>query len=154
MAMDYQISEKELAPQLALTHRVTTTMATVGERIGAGFGVLVEHGGKTGAQWAGPPFILNPEDCSDEFEMVICMPVAPGARGGEGVELEEIPGGLVAATTHVGPYREVGKAYTALQKWMTDNGRRPAGMTREVYLNDPGEVPEDELLTEVDWPIA
>ncbi|MBE0528495.1 MAG: GyrI-like domain-containing protein [Thermoleophilia bacterium] len=152
--MDYEISEMELAPQLALTHRVLVTMPTIAEKIGAGFGVLMEHAAKTGVQWAGPPFILYPEDCDDAFEIVICMPVVPGAAGGQGVELEEIPGGRVATTTHVGPYREVGKAYTAMQKWMTDNGCRPAGKAREIYLNDPGEVPESELLTEVDWPIA
>jgi AraC family transcriptional regulator len=152
--MSYEISEKELAPQLALTHRRKVTMPTIAEGVGAGFGVLMEHAAKTGAQWAGPPFILYPEDCGGEYEIVICMPVVPGATGGEGVELEEIPGGRVATTTHVGPYREVGNAYTALQKWMTDNGCRPAGMPREVYLNDPGEVPENELLTEVDWPVA
>ena len=152
--MDYEVSEKELAPQPALTHRVTVTMPTIAERIGAGFGVLMEHTAKTGAQWAGPPFILYPEDCGDAFEIVICMPVVPGAAGGEGVDLEEIPGGRVATTTHVGPYREVGNAYTAMQKWMTDNGCHPAGKAREIYLNDPGEVPESELLTEVDWPIA
>ena len=152
--MDYEISEKELAPQLALTHRRTVTMPTIAENVGAGFGALMERGGQTGAQWAGPPFILYPEDCSGEFEMVVCMPVAPGATGGEGVELEEIPGGLVATTVHAGSYREIGDAYTALQKWMTDNGRRPAGMVREVYLNDPGEVPASDLLTEVIWPVA
>lgn len=129
-------------------------MATIADDVGAGFGVLMEHAGKTGAHWAGPPFILYPKDCSDEFEIILCMPVVPGATGGNGVALEEIPGGPVATTTHVGPYREVGKAYTAMQKWMTDNGRRPAGMAREIYLNDPGEVPESELLTEVDWPVA
>lgn len=152
--MSYEIGEKELSPQLALTHRMRVTMPTIAERIGAGFGVLMEHATTTGAQWAGPPFILYPESCEDEYEIVICMPVVPGAAGGEGVELEEIPGGRVATTTHVGPYRAVGQAYTALQKWMTDNGCRPAGPPREIYLNDPAVVPESELLTEVDWPIA
>lgn len=152
--MDYQVSEKELAPQLALTHRLKVTMPTIADRIGDGFRVLVEHAGKTGAHWAGPPFIMYPESCDDEFEIVMCMPVVPGAAGGEKVDLEEIPGGAVATTMHVGPYREVGGAYTALQKWMTDNGRRPAGMPREVYLNDPDEVQESELATEVDWPVA
>jgi effector-binding domain-containing protein len=152
--MGYEVTEKELAPQLALTHRVRVTMPTIADGVGAGFGVLMKHAGKTGAQWAGPPFILYPEDCSDEFEVVVCMPVSPGATGGGDIELEEIPGGHVATTTHVGPYREIGGAYTALQKWMTDNGLRPVGMMREVYLNDPGEVPESELLTEVDWPVA
>ncbi|HEY5169316.1 MAG TPA: GyrI-like domain-containing protein [Thermoleophilia bacterium] len=152
--MDNQISEKELPSQLALTHRASVTMATIGDGIGAAFGVLMEHGGRTGAQWAGPPFVLYPEVCDGEFEVVVCMPAVPGAKGGDRVAVEEVPGGLVASTVHAGPYGDVGKAYTALQKWMTDNGRRPAGMVREVYLNDPGAVPAEELLTEIDWPIA
>lgn len=152
--MTYDIREKVLAPQLALTHRMRVTMPTIAERIGAGFGVLMGHAAKTGAQWAGPPFILYPEMCEDEYEIVLCMPVVPGATGGEGVGLEEIPGGRAATTMHVGPYREVGKAYAALQTWMTDSGCHPGGAPREVYLNDPGDVPEDELLTEIDWPIV
>ncbi len=152
--MTYEVSEKELAPQMALTHRMRVTMPTIGERIGAGFDVLTEHAAKTGAQWAGPPFILYPETCEDEYEIVICMPVAPGATGGEDVALEEISGGRVATTMHVGPYPGVGQAYTALKQWMTDNGRSPAGAPREVYLNEPGATPDAELLTEVDWPIA
>lgn len=151
--MEYEITEKQLAPQLALTHRTPVTMQTMGEGIGAAFGVLVEHAAKTGAQWAGPPFILYPEDCEGEFEISVCMPVTPGAEGGERVTLEEVPGGTAASTVHVGRYNEIGKAYVALQKWMTDNDRRPAGMIREIYLNDPEAVPPEELLTEVDWPV-
>jgi effector-binding domain-containing protein len=152
--VDNQISEKQLPAQLALTHRASVTMATIGDGMGTAFGVLMEHGGRTGAQWAGPPFVLYPEVCDGEFEVAVCMPVVPGAQGSDRVAVEEVPGGLGASTVHAGPYGDVGQAYTALQKWMTDNGRRPAGMVREVYLNDPGTVPAEELLTEIDWPIA
>ena len=83
------------------------------------------------------------------------MPVVPGAAGGERTTVEEVPARcLCASTVHKGPYAEVGKAYVALQKWMTDNGRSPAGMVREVYLNDPASVPPEDLLTEIDWPVA
>ena len=136
--MDYDITEKELAPQLALTHRTPVTMETMGDRIGAAFGALVEHAAKTGATWAGPPFILYPEDCEGEFEIAVCMPVVPGAGGGDEVTLEEVPGGTVASTVHVGPYNQVGQAYVALQKWMTDNGRRPAGNDARDLPQRPG----------------
>jgi effector-binding domain-containing protein len=116
--------------------------------------VLVQHAGATGAQWAGPPFVLYPETCEGEFEIAVCMPVVPGAESGDGATVEEVPGGLCASTLHVGPYSEIGQAYVALQKWMTDNGRRPAGLVREVYLNDPDAVPAAELQTEIDWPVA
>ena len=152
--MDYMISEKELPAQIALVHRAPVTMVTIGNGIGAALAVLMEHGGATGAQWAGPPFVLYPETCDGEFEIAVCMPVAPGAEGGDRVALEEVPGGLAASTLHVGPYGEVGRAYAALQKWMTDNGRRPAGRVRETYLNNPATVPVEELLTQIDWPIA
>lgn len=152
--MEYAIGERELAPVLALVHRTPVTMATVGDGIGGAFRVLVEHAGATGAQWAGPPFVLYPEACEGEFEVAVCMPVVPGAESGEHAVVEEVPGGLCASTLHVGPYAEIGRAYTAVQKWMTDNGRRPAGMVREVYLNDPEAVPPEQLQTEIDWPIA
>ena len=81
------------------------------------------------------------------------MPVVSGAEPATGWPSRRCrrPRGVHRARR---PYGEVGNAYTALQKWMTDNGRRPAGMVREIYLNDPGTVPAEELLTEIDWPIA
>jgi len=150
----YEVTDKELAPQLALTYRTRATMPTIAERIGARFGALMEHAAQTGAQWAGPPFVMYPETCDDDYPVIVCMPVAPGAVGGETVTLEEVAGGRVASTTHVGSYKGIGAAYTALQKWMTDNGCAPGGAPREIYLNDPATVPEDELITEVDWPVS
>lgn len=152
--MEYEIRERELEPVLALVHRTPVTMQTVGDGVGGAFGVLMEHAATHGVNWAGPPFVLYPSACEGEFEIAVCMPVVPGAAGGEHVTVEEIPGGLCASTVHKGPYAEVGKAYVALQKWMTDNGRSPAGMVREVYLNDPASVPPEDLLTEIDWPVA
>lgn len=37
--------------------------------------------------------------------------------------------------------------------WIAGHGHPPAGPPRERYLNDPDEVPPDELLTEVQWPV-
>jgi effector-binding domain-containing protein len=152
--MEYEIRERDLEPVLALVHRAPVKMETIADGIGGAFGVLMAHGATQDVTWAGPPFVLYPSACEGEFEIAVCMPVVPGAEGGESTTVEEVPGGLCASTVHKGPYGEVGKAYVALQKWMTDNGRRPAGMVREVYLNDPQTVPPEELLTEIDWPVA
>ena len=121
--MEYVIGERELAPVLALVHRAPVTMETIGDGIGGAFRVLVEHAGKTGAQWAGPPFVLYPETCEGEFEMAVCMPVVAGAQGGERASLEEVPGGLCVSTMHVGPYSEIGKAYVVHPE--VDDRQRP-----------------------------
>ena len=151
---DYEISEKDLAPQLSLTRRETVTMKTIGNGLDAGFGKLKEHTAATGAETVGPPFVSSPDFGKDEFDLIICMPVAFGAVAGEGVAVEDIPGAHVVFTTHVGPYADVPEAYKALFKWIEENGRKPAGAAREVYLNDPKDVPESELLVEIAIPLA
>ena len=152
--MDHEIGEREIGPVLALTHRALVTMETIADGIGDAFRVLVEHAATHGVRWAGPPFVLYPEECEGEFEIAVCMPVAEGAVGGEAAAVEDIAGGLCVSTVHAGPYTGIGEAYAALQRWMDAHGRRPAGPVREVYLNDPDAVPPEELLTEIDWPVV
>ena len=152
--MDYDVTVKELPARLALTVRRRVSMATIAVAMGEAFGAIMAHAGAGGAQFAGPPFALYPGGMADEYDMVVCMPVAPGATAGPGVDLEEVPGGTVASTMHKGPYASVGEAYGALQAWMAANGKQPGAPVREVYLNDPGSVPESELLTEIDWPVS
>jgi effector-binding domain-containing protein len=65
----------------------------------------------------------------------------------------ELAGGPAAVTVHRGPYAEIGPAYHTVSGWIADHGHELAGGPREVYLNVPGEVPEADLLTEVQWPI-
>jgi effector-binding domain-containing protein len=43
--------------------------------------------------------------------------------------------------------------YEKLFAWIEESGKRLVGPTREVYLNDPREVPPEELLTEVYTPM-
>jgi effector-binding domain-containing protein len=43
------------------------------------------------------------------------------------------PSGLVATTTHYGPYGRLGEAHKAIQRWCGDNGYTPAGPQWEIY---------------------
>ena len=149
-----EVTIKEIPDQLALTVAKRVSMATVGDGIGEAFAAIMAHAGASGAQFVGPPFCLYPDEMGDEFGMVVCLPVAPGASAGEGVALETVPGGTCATLLHRGPYSAIGDSYGALQAWIAANGRQPAGPPREVYLNDPQTVPAAELLTEIDWPVA
>jgi effector-binding domain-containing protein len=151
--MAYEVELKDLPAQLALTVRKRVTLATIAQAMGEAFGAIMAHVEAGGAQHAGPPFALYPGEMADEFDAVICIPVAPGATAGPGVDLEEVPGGTVAWTIHRGPYAAVGEAYGALLAWMAANGKQPGAPAREVYLNEPGSVPAGDLLTEVDWPV-
>jgi effector-binding domain-containing protein len=43
------------------------------------------------------------------------------------------PSGDMATTAHYGEYADMAAAYQAIEQWCTDNGRRPAGVSWEVY---------------------
>ncbi len=152
--MAYDVQVKELPAQLALTFHTRSSMATIGEALGEAFTAIMACAEATGAQYAGPPFALYPSEVTAEFDVVVCVPVAAAATDTPGVALEEVPSVTVVSTVHKGSYARLGDAYGALQAWMVVNGKKPGGPCREVYLNDVGTVPEDELLTEIDWPFA
>ncbi|MCE7012108.1 GyrI-like domain-containing protein [Kibdelosporangium philippinense] len=54
-----------------------------------------------------------------------------------GGDVERLPAGLVAMTTHVGPYEDVTLAYQGLFAWIYERGHRPSGLAREAYLAGP-----------------
>jgi effector-binding domain-containing protein len=71
--------------------------------------------------------------------------VAPRGR----VQMGELPGGEVAATVHIGSYATLPAATTALREWIAANKRETVAGPVEVYLDDPQQVSEAEMRTEV-----
>jgi effector-binding domain-containing protein len=66
-------------------------------------------------------------------------------RAGE-VYATETPGGEAAVAVHRGPYSRLNDAYVAVEKWMTETGRKSAGHSWEIY-GDPTPDPADTETT-------
>ncbi len=54
---------------------------------------------------------------------------------------------------HKGPYEECSPTYEKLFSWIAEKGKRIVGPIREVYFNDPREVPPEKILTEIYAPL-
>ncbi len=82
------------------------------------------------------------------------MPVA-GAAAGEGeILLGSLVGGEIVSTIHKGPYDSLNEGHAAIQQWMIENNLESGGAPWEVYITDPGEVPDPaEWLTEIIHPL-
>jgi effector-binding domain-containing protein len=147
------VEVKQVPAQLALVVHTRVSLQTIKEGMGAAFDMLLRHARETGAQFVGPPFVLYPETPSGEFPIAVCMPAAPGAVAGDEVVLEELPAVEAATLLYQGPYDGMAPSWRHLMEWVGASGRRPAGPVREIYLSDPDEVSEEDLLTELVVPL-
>jgi DNA-binding transcriptional MerR regulator/effector-binding domain-containing protein len=57
----------------------------------------------------------------------------------------------MACLIHKGSYATLCETYQAFWRWIEANGYRIVDPCREVYLNDPDTVPEEEWLTEIQY---
>jgi effector-binding domain-containing protein len=155
--MPYQVTVKKVEPQQVAALRLHTNISAVAADVQRGFGTLIEAITGAGAAPSGIPFIVF-HDVIDEQtagDIEICIPVPPGTAFPDGpARATEIPGGPVASTIHRGPYAEISPAYHYLTGWIAEQSHQHAGPPREIYLNDPQSVTQDELLTEVQFPIS
>jgi AraC family transcriptional regulator len=70
------------------------------------------------------------------------------------VEIRSLPGGTYAVTRHTGPYAGLPAAWIGFSAELARRGMKPSRRLRfEIYLNDPEEVPEEDLLTELHMPV-
>jgi len=156
--MERQIELQERPAQIVLGKHYRTSITKIAEDIGAGYGAIFAYLGELGEPPAGMPFVLYPGDMQEfnleDFEMEVCVPVSRMLESRGDIKAVEIPGGLAAVTLHKGPYDGVEPAYNDLETWVKENGYKYAGPARETYMNDPGQVPESELLTEISIPVA
>jgi effector-binding domain-containing protein len=158
-----RIENLEAQPTVAV--RIQQPMAELD--LGAAFDrympLIGEQLGELGATAVGAPFGRYHRFGPDVVDVEIGFPVdrAPASlpalascAAGE-IGASELPAGLVARTTHLGPYDNLSKAYDALHDWIhaqpgVDDGDGPW----ESYVDNPMEVSDPGALrTEIVWPL-
>jgi AraC family transcriptional regulator len=85
----------------------------------------------------------------------VCLEADAGFAGEGEVGVQEIAGGDYAVTIHRGPYHRVMETIAHLcGEWAPHSGRElRSAPTFAVFLNDPGQTPAEELLTEIYLPL-
>ncbi len=100
-------------------------------------------------------YFNSPEEVpEDELEYEIGFSFEGDLKIQEGkLGFKMIPEHTVLASIHKGPYTEVGPVIHAIAEYASKNGYDIVGPVTEVYLNDPSQVSQEELLTEVRFPV-
>jgi AraC family transcriptional regulator len=126
--------------------------------IAEAFGRLFQGLGSPGLSTASRLLTVFHDDPASEpsrqrAEAAVELPSGRSNPSG-GVEIRNLPGGTYAVMCHTGPYSGLPAAWIAFSAELSGRGLRPLrGLRFEIYLNDPEEVPEEDLLTELHLPV-
>lgn len=125
--------------------------AAIGQGLGKAFGYVQQ----SGLVPAGPPVARYPEVSADAFTIECGVTLSAPAAGSGDVQSGALQGGPALVALHAGAYDDLPQVYAAMERWIAEHGTRPSGAPWELYLNDPGALPNPaDWRTEVYWPLA
>lgn len=155
--MSYTMTKKtlEATPILYVSRRVRHDKDEIAKALGECFQAVFGFAMQKGFALAGRPLCRVREFSPGGMTLEAAMSVASPCEGDGEIRAGTLPAGPVVSTVHFGPYDQLSQAHAAIEEWLEKNGVSPAGDPWEVYLTDPGEVPDpSEWQTEVIRPIA
>lgn len=150
---------------------VTAAMATA-------YGRLEDYMAERNMARAGPPLAIAREWSNQRYVFDAALPYSGGGAaapseavetGDPGPGAVESPGGnfrladevhagvthggRAARIVHVGPYESLADSWNRLEAYIAARGLKSAGDPWEAFLSDPADTPEDELVTNIYWPV-
>jgi len=83
----------------------------------------------------------------------VALPISGNITVGPEYKVKTVDECKVVSYIYKGPYPDVGPAWKVVFEYIDRKGLKVAGNCRELYLNDPKETPETDLLTEIQVPV-
>jgi effector-binding domain-containing protein len=118
--------------------------------------VSSEENQKNGLRVTGPPMTLyhDHEYREKDATMEVVLPITGRiVLSDPEMEVRTLPGGKVLSLIHKGSYSGLHEAWSRIGAYAEEREFVLTGTHREVYLNDPDTVSEEELLTELQIPV-
>ncbi len=126
-------------------------------------GEIFEFAMRNRVDIAGMPMFLLHETSREEAQeadrtgiadVEVVVPVGTVVRAGGDIRAYSLPGGRMARILHRGPYEESERSYQKVIEWIVKKGLQVKGPIREIYYNNPQDVPPEEILTEILVPVG
>ena len=129
--------------------------AEIAATYGKSYGQIMAFMGEHGLQGAGPPLSINKSwGETYEFEPGIPVLTAPEDMPEDSaVKIGQTYAGKAVRAIHVGPYGELAKTYGKVDAMIKVRGLTKSGSPWDVWISDPSQTPEAELVTHVYVPV-
>lgn len=152
MSYEVQKTTTTETPFLYMHRQVKPEM--IAEALGEMFGAVFQYATAQGIPFAGAPTARYISFGPGLITIEAGMPVAAASEGEGDIQSGSLHGGTVARTIHKGPYDSLSQGHEAVQEWLAENDEKAGGAPWEVYVTDPGQVPDpSDWVTEINWPL-
>ena len=152
--MSYDITKQSLPALTVLYKEARCTHAEIAQNLGQLLPAVFQYATTAGVPMVGPPMTVYTAWGPGMVTMRAGLAVADGAEGNDEISVMVLPAGEAAVTVHTGSYDGLGDAHAAVEQWIHEQGHTSAGALREIYVTDPGEVPNpDDWQTQIVWPL-
>lgn len=110
---------------------------------------LIDHG----VSWGGPVecHLLSPD--GDRLPLRVAVQPDEAVEPPPEIEVLDRPATRWVVTRHVGAYESLGLAHHAVLAWAQARSLSTGELICERYINDPDQVPPEDLITEVCLPL-
>jgi len=151
------VEKKQMpAMRLATLHHVGAY-----DRISEAFGRLGDIAGRAGLFRDKPTMLAlyhdDPETTPEaELSSDAAVVIPEDVPVPEGLVEQRLAAGRYACTRHRGPYEALGDTWGRFMgHWLPASGERMGkGSSFEIYVNDPMEVPKEQLITDLYIPLS
>jgi effector-binding domain-containing protein len=134
--------------------RDTSSMATIGPKMGQIYGELMAFLTKSGAKEIAPPFTIYHSCTATSFDMECGIPVDKVVKPEGRIQNGEMKATNAVVADYYGPYDGTDIGQMAVMRWIKANNKKNTGICWESYITDPmAEKNPDKILTKVYMPI-
>ncbi len=149
--MNYLFQIVETGDQHAVAIRSVTTEQELPALVGQVFNSLMEYIVKKDSLAIGPAYVAYFSSDENFIEVEIGFPVGEHLDGEGEIKDYIIPGGKRVVGYYKGSYDYLSYFHEEMFKWILLNDLEPSGVIYEYYFNSPGNIPDEELLTKIEF---
>jgi len=152
--MKIEVTNLEPQPAIALK-KTAVHMDHIADVVTQGFSELEEYVAAQGREIVSAPYLayMNCSEDFSQFDIELGMPVSEAVSTDGDFYMSQSCEGKAIVTTHKGAYKDIDAAYNALMDYAKENELEMTGVYYDYYIDDPAVTPEEELLTQVVFPI-
>jgi len=124
--------------------------AEIAAALGSAYGEVMAFITRNAVEIAGQPMVITRAWEGGRYRFDAAVPVATKIEDPAGrVRYGLSPHGPAVKIVHTGPYETTGESYALLSAYLAAHGLEEGEVSWEHYISDPGQTPENELVTDI-----